>query len=198
MEPVQEFVKLCLEAEGYFVRTDVRYVVPTPKGKVSSYSDLDLVAIRIDQATGRVTERLWGEVKAHLTLTLTSCYLRRFASSYATMLDLSNPELRLRREERAKFELRQRAAIRTAKRTLGPRYRRVLYFAGKRPTEQSLDKASAMLLPKVEVRLVQGLVPDFLNRLSTQEDNEPVVRIMNMLRVFGHLSADLEASRETE
>jgi hypothetical protein len=196
MEPVQEFVKLCLEQNGYFVQSDVRYVVPTPEGRVSSYADLDVVAVRIDASTGRVTDKLWGEVKAHLTLSLTPSYLRHFATNYATLLDLSNEDLRLGENALEKLRIRQWVAEERATAILGAGYRRILFFAGKRATEDSLAKVKQLLLPDTEVRLVEDMVPFFLGRASNKEDNEPIVRIIIMLRTFGHLSHELEETVE--
>ncbi|NOZ21467.1 MAG: hypothetical protein GXP25_10310 [Planctomycetes bacterium] len=188
MEPVQEFVKLCLEQQGYFVRSDVRYVVPTPAGKTSSYADLDLLAVRIDRRTNRIKEKIWGEVKAHFSLSLSRSYVKRFVSNYATMLNLSHPGLGLMRSDRNKLQRRQDAALETAAKELGKGYRRVLYFAGRRPTPVSLREAKEFFLTNVDIEFVEDLTPIFLKSIDAMGDNEPISRIINMLRVFGALT----------
>src|SRR3990167_9144694 len=83
VEPVQELVTLVLEADAYFVRSNVRYRVEgaTKKegGRTAAYSDLDILAVKIDPKERVVVDRLWGEAKAHLTSSLTGGYIRVYA-----------------------------------------------------------------------------------------------------------------------
>src|SRR5688572_19815663 len=93
LEPIQELVRLVLEADGYFVRNNVRYRIEgaTKKrgGRTAAYSDIDILAVKIDTETGSVVDRLWGETKGHLTSSLTGGYLRAFAPDYAVLLGAS-------------------------------------------------------------------------------------------------------------
>lgn len=189
MEPVQDLVRILLERDGYFVRSDVRFSVPgiTPTGKTAAYSDLDIIAIKYDADDGLVSDRIWAEVKAHLTSSLTAGYLRGFKSDFATLLDLDKVDLSS--SERKKYALRQKLAIQKATGLLGRGFRRVLYFGGKIPMDKG-DAAKRLLLRGVEVIYVRELVKDKLRSLTHLEGNEPLVRIINTLAAYDLVADD--------
>lgn len=185
-EPVQDLVRIILENQGYYVRTNARFSVvsSTKTGKTSAYSDVDILAAKFDTTTGYVTHRIWAEVKAHLTLRLRRSYLKDFASDYAVFLDLEEahvpdemlPKLRAKKERAHEF-VRQR---------LGEPFEKRLYFAGPRPTSAQEEEVRA-LLPDVGVYYVQDLLAEHMDNLQHQEGNEPVVRVITLLRSLGFL-----------
>jgi hypothetical protein len=180
VEPIQDLVRVLLESDGYIVRSNTRYQVP------HGYSDLDIIAVKIDPATGEVMERIWGEVKAHLEHTLTPGYLRAYAREYSSLLALDHPELRLKHAERKKLQARQVAADRAVSDLLGPDYRRVLYYAGPRAQDGG-DGAQAFLRPETEVVWVDELLRAGMEGWGHLEGDEPLVRLLNALEKWGLL-----------
>ena len=187
IEPIQSLVVMFLEQQGYFVRSNVRYATPsdTPKGKTSAYGDLDIIAVQIDPATGKVTDRLWGEVKAHLTLSLTPGYLRSFLRDYQLMLDVMRAPLN--DEQQAKFLLRQQQAFAKATTLLGGNIRRVLYFGGRIPKD-GRKGAREYLHPDLEIEYVRNMVQDNIGGITHLEGNDPLCRVLNMLTEYGLLN----------
>jgi hypothetical protein len=183
IEPVQSLVVLLLEKSGYFVRSNVRYATPcpTPTGNTSAYGDLDIVAVKFDPVTGLITDRIWGEVKAHLTSSLTLGYLRGFLRDYSLMLDLQRAPVTDKQKEA--FSLRQRQAYDTAASLLGATFRRVLYFGGKIPQDRSA--ASQYLHPDLEIVYVREFVRESIGGISHREGNNAVFRVVNMLSAYG-------------
>lgn len=178
---------MSLELQGYFARSNVRFKVAsvTPTGRTAAYSDLDIVAVKCAPDTGQVTDRLWGEIKAHLTLALTPGYVRGFPDDYATMLDLT--KIASDHESLPKWRARQEAAKAEATRLLGPGFRRVLFFGGKIPADRGLAVRD-MLDRDVEIVFIRDLAPTLLSSLGHQEGNEPLVRVINLLDEYGLLS----------
>jgi hypothetical protein len=189
MEPVQDLVRILLERDGYFVRSDVRFSVPgrTSTGKTAGYADLDIIAVRFEAHGAVITDKIWAEVKAHLTSSLTPGYIRGFKSDFATLLDLDKVDLSP--SEKAKYATRQELALQEAARLLGRGFRRVLYFGGKMPADKG-EGAKQLLRPDVEVIYVRELVKDSLRSLTHLEGNEPLVRIINTLDAYGLLAGD--------
>jgi hypothetical protein len=199
IEPVQSLVTMFLEKEGYFVRSNVRYATPsdTPNGRTSAYGDLDIVAIRFDPVTGCVTDRLWGEVKAHLTLSLTPGYLRGFLKDYQLMLDLTRAPLD--DGQRTAFALRQQQAFDTVAALLGSEFRRVLYFGGRIPKDGGKG-ARELLRPDLEIQYVRTMVRDKIGSITHREGNNALCRVLNMLSEYKliDLPDAVDAAIETE
>ena len=194
VEPVQSLVVLLLEKAGYFVRSNVRYATPstTPTGKTSAYGDLDIIAVRFDPMTGRVEDRIWGEVKAQLTLSLTQSYIRGFLKNYALMLDLTKAPVD--DKQRQEFSLRQEQALETATALLGPNFRRVLYFGGRIPKDSG-HAARQFLHPDLRIEFVRDLVSNNIASISHREGNDPLFRTINMLSAYGLLAQPIWLSR---
>jgi len=184
IEPVQSLVTLLLEKDGYFVRSNVRYETPceTTTGRSSAYSDLDIIAIRFDTATGQVTDKIWGEVKAHLTLSLVPSTINGFLDDYTSMLDLTR--VIIPPEDQALFHLRQQQAFDIATRELGSGFRRVLYFGGKIPRDGG-TAARQLLHRDMEIVYLRDFVRDRINRIGHLDGNNPLCRVLNMLSAYG-------------
>lgn len=203
LEPVQELVRLVLEADGYFVRNNVRYRVEgaTKKegGRTAAYSDIDVLAVKIDPKSGAVVDRLWGEAKGHLTSSLTGGYLRAFAPDYAVLLaEGAWSDAGLTKKHGAKLEtlrIRHSLARATAEKVLGEPFRRVLYFGGRRPKDDGMG-ARALLDPSVELVYVRDLVAKWIGTLTHLEGNEDVIRVINALAEYGLIRAR-EDEKET-
>ncbi|HKQ56401.1 MAG TPA: hypothetical protein VJY35_00920 [Candidatus Eisenbacteria bacterium] len=196
LEPIQELVRLILEADGYFVRNNVRYRVESKTkkkdGKSASYSDIDILAVKIDTQTGLVVDRIWGETKGHLTSSLTASYLRSFAPDYAVLLSKTAwSDAALVKKHSAKLEtLRNRQSLARARavQVLGEPYRRVLYFGGRKPKDNG--KGALALLDKgVELVYVRNIVRNWIAKLTHLEGNEDVVRVINALDEYGLIRA---------
>ncbi|HKQ58298.1 MAG TPA: hypothetical protein VJY35_10570 [Candidatus Eisenbacteria bacterium] len=192
LEPIQELVRLVLEAEGYFVRNNVRYRIETATkkegGKSAAYSDIDILAVKIDPKSGSVVDRLWGETKGHLTSSLTGGYLRAFAPDYAVLLgDGAWSDAGLAKKHGGKLEtlkIRRSRARARAVQVLGEPFRRVLYFGGRRPKDGGKE-ARALLDPEVELVYVRDVVRKWIGTLTHLEGNEDVVRVINALAEYG-------------
>lgn len=192
LEPIQELVRLVLEADGYFVRNNVRYRVEaaTKKqgGKTAAYSDIDILAVKINTKTGSVVDRVWGETKGHLTSSLTGGYLRSFAPDYAVLLGQSAwVDASLMKKHGGKLEtlrIRHRLSRARAVKALGEPFRRVLYFGGRKPKDGGKE-ARGLLDPDVEVVYVRDLVRKWIDTLTHLEGNEDVVRVINALDEYG-------------
>lgn len=195
IEPVQSLVTMFLERQGYFVRSNVRYATPsaTPKGRTSAYGDLDIIAVRFDPTSGQVKDRLWGEVKAHLTSSLIPSYLRGFLDEYQLMLDLTRAPLN--DKQRAAFALRQQQAFEAATSLLGRSFRRVLYFGGRIPKDGG-EGARSYLRPDLEIEFVRNLIRDNIGSITHREGNNPLCRVLNMLAEYG--LTDLPAAIDEE
>lgn len=185
-EPVQELVRIVLENQGYYVRTNARFPVVslTKTGTTSAYSDVDILAIRFDPVTGRITHRIWAEVKAHLTLRLSRSYLKDFMSDYAVFLDLG--AIGAPADQMPKLVAKKERAHEFVRERLGEPFAKHLYFAGIRPTPAQAAQVQA-LLPGVKIVYVQDLLAEHMGKLTHQEGNEPVVRVINLLQSFGFL-----------
>ena len=181
MEPIQDLVRVLLENERWIVRSDTRYQVP------GGYSDLDVIAVRLNEDTGDVEKRMWGEVKAHLEHSLTPGYLRAFAREYSTVLDLDHPDLRLKPGKRKKLLARQARADAAARRLLGPDYERVLFFAGPRARDNG-EGAKQLLRSDTRIEWVDDLLRDKLDDLGHLEGDEPLVRLLTTLKKWGMLA----------
>lgn len=189
IEPVQSLVTTFLENDGYFVQSNVRYATPsiTPRGSTSAYGDLDIVAVKIDAATGTITDKLWGEVKAHLTSSLTPGYIRGFLKDYNVMLNLQTSEID--EEQREQFRLRQQQATDAVNERLGDSYRRVLFFGGRKPQDGGKG-AKQLLHPDLEVVYISDLVHKNLSSITHREGNHPLFRVLNMLSAYGLLAKE--------
>jgi hypothetical protein len=181
MEPIQDLVRVLLESERWIVRSDTRYQVP------GGYSDLDVIAVKLNETTGNVEKRMWGEVKAHLEHSLTPGYLRAFARAYSTLLDLDHPDLRLKPGKRKKLQARQTRADAAVRRLLGPEYERVLFFAGPRARDDG-EGARKLLRPGVRIEWVDDMLRTRMDDLGHLEGDEPLVRLLTTLRKWGMLS----------
>ncbi|MFH1463969.1 MAG: hypothetical protein ABIO70_06270 [Pseudomonadota bacterium] len=190
MEPIQDLVRVLLEADRWIVRSDTRYQVP------GGYSDLDVIAVRLNEDTGEVTERMWGEVKAHLEHSLTPGYLRAFAREYSSVLDLDHTDLRLTAGEREKLQARQTAADEAASYLLGPTYERVLFFAGPRARDEG-EGARKLLRPGIQVKWVDGMLRPMLDKLGHLEGDEPLVRLLTTLKKWGMLDKETPGTAPT-
>ena len=195
VEPVQSLVGLLLEQDGYFVRSNVRYATPskTPTGKTSAYGDLDILAIRFDPTTGEATDRLWGEVKAHLTESLTKGYLKAFRKQYSLMLDLARAPVDDR--ERGSFSLRQQQANARAVELLGPNFRRILYFGGRIPRDGGTG-VREYFRSDLEIVFLREMVRDKIGDITHREGNNELFRVFNMLTEYGLL--DLPSQSGTD
>lgn len=184
LEPVQDLVRVWLELDGYFVRNNVRFktATRTRTGRSAAYSDLDVIAVKIDRQTGQVTDRIWGEIKAHLTFSLTPGYVRSFLDGYAVMLNLK--KVKGSTSTKAKWRGRQRAAIREARSLLGDEFRRVLFFGGRKPMDGGVA-AKELLDPAVEVVYIRDFAQEFVSKSHPREGSEPIVRVINMLKSYG-------------
>jgi len=181
MEPIQDLVRLDLQADGYFVRNNVRYGVDAAtkrKGrKAADHSEIDILAVKIDPKRGAAVDRLWGETRGHLTDSLTGGHLRAFAPDYAVLLGESAwSDTMLMKRHGAKLQaLRVRQTLAKARtvEVLGEPFRRILYFCGREPKDGGKD-ARVLLDPAVEVVYVRDIVRTWTRTLTHLEGIEDV------------------------
>lgn len=195
VEPVEDLVRLMLQSDGYFVRANERYRVEYGVGskRSAAYSDLDLLAVKVNPETGKVTERLWAEVKAHLTSSLTPGYLRGFAKAFSTLLTDQALDQFGQGHQREK----RRVAQERADAVLGPGATRRLYWGGRVPKDGGAA-AQELLLPEVEIVFVREHIGGWLEKLGHQEGNEPLVRVVNLLDEYGMLARRGPSQSEKE
>jgi hypothetical protein len=189
LEPVENLVKLILETQGYFVQTNIRYKFEceTKTGRTATYSDIDILAIKIDPTTGTMLDRLWGEVKAHLTCSLTKSYIQPRAKTYATLLSdefLASKNMQSSRE-------RKREAIARVTEVIGLPFRRCLYFGGSKPVDGGAG-VKQILDPLVEIIYVRDIIKEWIGNLTHLEGNEDSIRIINMLSEYGLIAEKKE------
>jgi len=169
LEPIQDLVCVLLETDDYVVRSNTRYKVP------HGYSDLDIIAVKLDPTTGEVKERIWGEVKAHMEHTLTPGYLRALAREYSSLLDLDKFAMKVK--EMKKLRARQAAADEAVHRLLGPTFKQVLYYAGPRARDDGKG-ALELLRPGIEIAWMDDMLRVRMDEWGHLEGDEPLVRLM--------------------